>query len=164
MKVVIVNYGAGNCHEYGPQILYRAVKFVEKYDNDCVPEVLWHTITHAMRQENPEMLVLAAIEDNKVVGHMLTRIVNNDGTLIALITQLEIDQKQREGREQTMLDGIQLVYNFATLWGAKRVRGWARNKNVAKLFERFGFGPKDYVLMDRDLEVENGTEDSSNLD
>lgn len=156
MKVEIVNYGAGNCHKYGSQILYRAVKFAEKYDNDCVPEVLWHTITHNFGKQNPEMLVLAAIEDDKVVGHLLCRIVNNDGTLIALITQLEIDQKDREGREQTMLDGMGLVRDFATLWGAERVRCWARNEKVAKLFVRFGFEPKDYVLMDRALENKDG--------
>ena len=164
MKVEIVNYAAGNCHKYGSQILYRAVKFAEKYDSDCVPEVLWNTITYSLRQENPEMLVLAAIEDGKVAGHLLCRIVNNDGTLIALITQLEIDQKKREDREQTMLDGMGLVHNFAKLWGAKRVRCWARNEKVAILFERFGFKPKDYVLMDIGLEVEDGTEDSGIVD
>jgi hypothetical protein len=164
MNVKIVNYGTGNCHKYGSQILYRAVKFAEKYDNDCVPEVLWHTITHNLGKQNPEMLVLAAIEDNKVVGHLLCRIVNNDGTLIALITQLEIDREDREGREQTMLDGMGLVHDFAVLWGAERVRCWARNEKVAKLFERFGFEPKDYVLMDRGLEVKDGIETGSDVD
>ena len=164
MKVEIVSYGMGNCHKYGSQILYRAVRFAEKYDNDCVPEVLWHTITHNFGKKNPEMLILAAIENDKVVGHLLCRIINNDGTLIALITQLEIDKDDRGGREDTMLGGMDLVAEFATYWGAERVRCWARNEKVAKLFVRFGFEPKDYVLMDRGLEVEDGTEDSSNLD
>ena len=84
--------------------------------------------------------------------------------MIALITQLEIDKKDREGREETMLGGMGLVHDFATLWGAERVRCWARNEKVAKLFIRFGFEPKDYVLMDRGLEVEDGIETGSDMD
>lgn len=164
MKLEIISYAAGNCHKYGSQILYRAVRFAKKYDTDCVPEVLWHTITQSFVQKNPEMLVLAAVEKSKVVGHMLCRVINNDGTMIALITQLEIDDKKREGREQTMQDGIGIVHNFAKAWSCQRVRCWARDEKNAKLFERFGFKPKDYVLMDIGLEVEDGTENSSNLD
>lgn len=156
MKLEIVSYGAGNCHKYGPQILYRSVKFAEKYDSDCNPEVLWHTITQSFVKQNPDMLVLAAVEEEKVVGHLLCRIVNNDGMLIALITQLEIDSENRELREETMQDGMAVINNFAVAWGAERVRCWARDEKVAKLFERFGFKPKDYVLMDRGLEVEDG--------
>jgi len=156
MKLEIVSYGAGNCHKYGSQILFRAVKFAKTYDSDVDPEVLWHTITQSFVKQNPDMLILAAVEREKVVGHLLCRIVNNDGMLIALITQLDIDQKKRDGREETMQEGMAIIHNFAVAWGAQRVRCWAREEKVAKLFERFGFKPKDYVLMDRGLEVEDG--------
>ena len=155
MKLEIVNYGAGNCHQYGSQILYRAVRFAKKYDIDCVPETLFHTITHAFMAQNPEMLVLAAIERGKVVGHLLCRVINNDGTMICLITQLEIDEKYRNDRELTMMQGMEVIGQFASAWNCQRIRCWARDEKVAKLFERFGFKPKDYVLMDRPLEVEN---------
>jgi hypothetical protein len=55
-----------------------------------------------------------------------------------------------------MQDGMNTVHNFAKAWGAERVRCWARDEKNAKLFERFGFKPKDYVLMDIGLEVEDG--------
>jgi hypothetical protein len=156
MKLEVVNYAARNCHKYGSQILYRAVKFAEKYDSDCVPEILWHTITLEMAKQNPEMLVLAAVEDDKVAGHLLCRVINNDGTLICLVTQLEIDEEKRDGREDTMIGGMETIGQFAAAWKCERIRCWARNDKTAKLFERFGFKPKDYVLMDRPLEVENG--------
>jgi hypothetical protein len=164
MKLEVVSFGARNCHKYGAQVLYRATRFADKYDTDCDPEVLWHTITQSFVQQNPEMLVLAAVEGKKVVGHLLCRIINNDGTMIALITQLEIDSKKREGREETMADGMATVHTFAKAWGCQRVRCWARDEKVAKLFTRFGFKPKDYVLMDIGLEVEDGNETSSNVD
>ena len=164
MKLTVVSYGAGNCHKYGSQVLYRAVRFAEKYDADCLPEVLWHTITLEMAKQNPEMLALAAIENNKVVGHLLCRVINNDGTLICLITQLEMDKKKRDGREDTMIDGMEVIGQFAAAWKCQRIRCWARDEKVAKLFERFGFKPKDYVLMDRALEIEDGDETGSSLD
>ncbi|MHC4120584.1 MAG: hypothetical protein ACYSWO_24075 [Planctomycetota bacterium] len=156
MKLEVVSYGNSNCHKYGSQILYRSVRFAKKYDSDCVPEVLWHTITLEMAKQNPEMLALAAVENDKVVGHLLCRVINNDGTLICLITQLEIDKKYTEGREDTMIEGMDVIGQFAAVWGCQRVRCWARDDKTAKLFERFGFEPKDYVLMDRALEIEDG--------
>lgn len=156
MRLEIVSYAAGSCHKYGPQILYRAVKFAKQYDTDCVPEILFHTITLEMAKQNPEMLVLAAVENDKVVGHLLCRVINNDGTMICLITQLDIDKEHRDGREDTMIEGMETIGQFAAAWNCQRIRCWAREEKVAKLFERFGFKPKDYVLMDRPLEVENG--------
>ncbi|MHC4120798.1 MAG: hypothetical protein ACYSWO_25180, partial [Planctomycetota bacterium] len=87
--------------------------------------------------------------------------INNDGTLICLITQLEIDKELRDGREITMIDGMEVIGQFAAAWKCQRIRCWARNDKVAKLFERFGFEPKDYVLMDRALEIDNGEEEGS---
>jgi hypothetical protein len=156
MRLEIVNFCKNNCHKYGSQILYRAIRFAKKYDATCDPETLWHTITIEMAKQSAEMLVLAAVENGKVVGHLLCRIINNDGTLICLITQLEIDEKKRDNREEVMIEGMEIIEQFAEAWKCKRIRCWARDEKVAKLFERFGFEPKDYVLMDIGLEVEDG--------
>lgn len=156
MKVEIVNYAAGNCHVYGSQVLYRATKFVQENDLDSDPEILWHTITQNLVQQNPDMLVLAAVDGNKVFGHLLCRLVNMDGMIIALVTQLAIDRKERDGREETIRQGLELVHQFAVAGGAKRVRCWAMNEKLATIFTELGFKPKDYVLMDIGLEAENG--------
>jgi len=156
MELAVVNYANHNCHKYGSQVLYRAVKFAQENDLDSDPEVLWHVITNAMVDQGSDMLVLAAVEKNKVHGHLLVRIVNNDGMLIALITQLAIDIKERDGREETIQDGMAVIHNFAMSKNAKRVRCWAMNEKLVTMFTRFGFKPKDYVLMDIPLEVQNG--------
>jgi len=164
MELVIVSYANKNCNKYGSQVLYRAIKFARERDLDSDPEVLWHTITNGMVAQNSDMLVMAGLEDGKVIGHMIVRIVNNEGTLIALITQIEIDDDIRDGRDDVWEAGWPIIYQFARSKGATRVRCWAMNEKLAKLFTRFGFEPKDYVLMDIGLEVEDGTEDSSNVD
>jgi hypothetical protein len=156
MELKVVNFANRNCHIYGSQVLDRAVKFVEQYDVDADPEMLWHTITNSFVVQNPDMLVLAAVEGEEVYGHLLVRIVNNDGMLIALITQLAIDRDKRDGRETTIEQGLEVIHGFALSKGATRVRCWAMNEELAILFKRLGFEPKDYVLMDIALEVKDG--------
>lgn len=156
MDIKVVNYANKNCHIYGTAVLNRVIKFAEEHDLDSDPEVLWHTVTNEMVTQNPNMLILAGVENGKVAGHMLTRIVNNDGTLVALITQIEIDDDAREDRAEMWTTGWPIVENFARSRNAKRIRCWAMNEKLATLFKRFGFKPKSYVLMDIGLEANDG--------
>ena len=156
MELAIVNYANKNCHLYGPQVLDRAVEFVNEYDMDSDPEILWHTITNSFVAPDANMLVLAAVEDDVVHGHLIVRIVNNEGMLIALITQLAIDKMERDGREETIQAGMEVIHAYAISKGASRVRCWAMNEELAILFKRFGFEPKKYVLMDIPLEADDG--------
>ena len=156
MELAIVSYANRNCHIYGPQILDRAMDFVEMYDMDSDPEILWHTITNSFVSNDSDTMILAAVEDVVVHGHLIVRIVNNEGLLIALITQLAIDRMERDGREETIQAGMEVIHAFARSKGASRVRCWAMNEELAILFKRLGFEPKDYVLMDIALEAEDG--------
>jgi len=158
MELAVISYANKNCHKYGDQLLRRVIDFADKYDLDSDPEILWHTITNAMVVQNSDMLILGAVEDDVMHGHLLVRIVNNDGMLIALITQLAIDMDEREGREETIQAGMEVIHAFATSRGATRVRCWAMSEELAIMFKRFGFEPKDYVLMDIALEENNGEE------
>jgi len=156
MKVELVNFAARNCHEYGPALLYRAVKFSRDNDLDSDPETLYQTMAYEMMRENPDMIVLAAIERKKVVGHLLARVVNIDGTIMILVTQLEIDKKYRDGRQDTILNGFDIIKQFAASKETNKIRCWAMNENVAKIFERLGFKPKSHILMDAVMEEEDG--------
>ena len=152
MRVEIVSYAAGNCHKYAADIAKRAVNFSVNNHLDSDPEILYHVIQNGIVSQNSDMLVLAAIEDDKVVGHLITRIVQVDGTLFALITQLEIDKEYRDGRIETISNGLDIIKQFAASRGAKAVRCWAMNQKLAILFGRLGFVTKPYVMMDLNLE------------
>ena len=156
MELAIVSYANRNCHIYGPQILDRVMDFVNLYDMDSDPEILWHTITNSFVSNDSDTMVLAAVEDGVVHGHLVVRIVNNEGMLIALITQLAIDKMERDGREETIQAGMAVIHAFAKSKNATRVRCWAMNEELAIMFKRFGFEPKDYVLMDIALEADDG--------
>jgi len=160
MELAVVNYANRNCSDFGTQILDRAMRFAYDMELDGDPEILWHTITQEMVKQNPEMLILAAVDGGKVYGHMICRIVNDDGCLIGLVTQLAIDEEQREGREETIMKGMEVVYAFSRSRGATRVRCWAMNEKLAILFTKFGLKPKDYVLMDIALEAQDGEKES----
>jgi hypothetical protein len=131
--------------------LARAVRFARVNDISGNPEVLWHTLAYQMMCDNPDTLILAAVDGSKVYGHFIAKLLNYDGELIVMITQLEIDKKQRDNREETMRAGMAETIEWAKSLGATGVRCWAMNETLAKLFERFGLAPKDYVLMHLDI-------------
>jgi hypothetical protein len=68
-----------------------------------------------------------------------------------MVTQLQIDAKRREDREETMRQGWEKLDEWARAIGATKIRCWAMNEKVASLFERFGLEPKDYVLMETEV-------------
>jgi len=151
MELAIVNLANNNCHRYGSQVLARAVNFARANDISGDSEILWHTLAHQMMLDSPDTLILAAVEGNVVHGHFIARLLNFDGELKVMITQLAIDKPERDGREETMRAGMEKTIEWAKLVGATGVRCWAMTPLLAKLFKRFGLEAKDYVLMELDL-------------
>jgi len=152
MKLEVVHQRNRNCHKYGSQVLARAVRFVRANGISGDPDVIWGTLAVQMIMDNPTQLILAAVEDSgKVRGHFIARLLDFDGELQVMITQLEIDRDAREDREVVMQNGMAMTIEWAKSLGATTVRCWAMTPTLAKLFERFGLEPKDYVLMERDI-------------
>jgi len=148
MYAEIVHFAYNNCHTLGGPVLHRAAKFAVDNDLDSNPEILWHTLASQMAAQNPDTVVIAAVDGKKVAGHLVARAVNYDGNVSVMITQLQIDSKMREDREETMAMGWAKLEEWAKSINAKNIRCWAMNEKVANLFERFGLVDKGYVLME----------------
>jgi hypothetical protein len=148
MRTEIVHASNGNCHKYGSAVLHRAVRFAVQNELDSDPEILWHSMAQQMYANPPSMLMLAAIDGNKVRGHLLARLQEYDGSRSVFISHLQIDKNARENREGVIASGLEMIVNWAKSNGATSIRCWAMNEKVAGIFSALGFEPKDYVLME----------------
>jgi hypothetical protein len=160
MRAEIVHGSMGNCHKYGSAVLHRAVRFSIENDLDSDPEVLWHALAKDMWSAQPGSLLIAAIQDERVKGHLLARLNDYDGTRAVFITHLQIDSEAEEDRMQVMADGRDMFVKWGLENGATKIRCWAMNEKLGKLFQhpRFGMKPKDYVLMEASLDAEKPQE------
>lgn len=162
MKLEIVHCSAGNVARLGPQVIERAILFAETYDVLVDPQTLMANIAGQMYAQDGArwMLILAAVSteyQDAVVGHAIVELVNNHGRTTAVVSQLQVDKDQRVGREETIRSGMGVVWTWAKSMGATKIRAWALNEKLARLYESMrGFDRKPYVLVEADVDGDGG--------
>lgn len=81
-------------HRLIGQVLRRIREFAGKYDTDGVPSVVARDVEwdSAKDIKDQQYLVILAVRDLQVIGHLLCRIVNYYGNNYVYMQQFEIDE------------------------------------------------------------------------
>jgi hypothetical protein len=149
VKIETVHASYRNCHIYGAAALRRAVAFLGKHNLDPDPEVFWHYLANQMFQANPLALVVVAVEDGRVVGHLIAEVQDNYGFIIATVLQWEMDKGIHHMQKgKAIKEGWSILNGWAKMNNAKKIRGWAVNKDVAQMFEKLAFEDSGFTIMD----------------
>lgn len=131
------------------ELLKRVRDFCDRFDADAVGNVLARSVEFDYCRDTVEQqyFALLAVKEGQAVGHLLARIVNYDGSVLAYVHQWQMDRPAR-------LDDVQKQAAFAMVkrWakekGAKKVKAGAWTKRHARrLIEEFGFDSSRKLIM-----------------
>jgi hypothetical protein len=144
----IVHSSAGNCHQWGCDIIKRVVDFNTRTGLGADPTHVFAILSQQMVVDVPQILVQAIIDEERLVGHCVTICQDLFGERTAMIYQLEIDDDARNGREEMLRSGWDQISAWAEHAGCTSIRAWAQNKRLAEVFKRFGMDNKDFQFVE----------------
>lgn len=154
MKAVVVHVSQQNANKYGGDVIRRVVAFNSKNGLKAEPENIFAELSTQMYMTDPNTLCLACVDDDDCVrGHAVIHAQDMYGYRTAMIYHLAIDDDARDETRVEMLDqGWVLIEDWARLIGCKAIRAWAMNKQLSKIFSKYGLKPKEYVFMEKILD------------
>ncbi len=145
---VVVHKSVGTAYQYGVDVIDRVYDFCLKYDSDYSPNVYAAVVAENIFSQETNMLVLAAVLDDGVKGHLVASVESiYGGEPFVTISQCHIDGDiSSSGVVSEML---YTVVEWANNLGCKSVRCVARNAPVARLFKmKYGFEESGRVIME----------------
>lgn len=131
------------------QALTRIREFSEKYDGDADPVVFCREIQEDfIKQRDHEFFIVVAVEDGRVVGHMLARLESYYGRRYVFILQTDISGA---GLTPKQIDsGFDMLSNWAQDVSALGIRLAAITETHVRLFKKREFTVK-FTAMKRDF-------------
>ena len=128
---------------YVPQLLERVERFCRERQTDTDPGTLRKAIMQDFTADNPQMLVLIAIEGSEIKGHLLAVMCSWFGRKFSLAMQIECDRHVGDG---IMTAGWEQLKDWTTAQGGRKIKCEALTPALARLYRRFGLRNKRITL------------------
>lgn len=125
-------------HWFLGQVLKRIRKFCEEQPiADANPIILSREVERDFSNDRDhKFLILLAVRELKVIGHLLAERVDFYGIPYILITQFNLDERMTFEQEQV---GFKIISNWREEVGAKGIRATAVTPGLIMWYRRFGF-------------------------
>lgn len=132
-------------------MLERIEKFCDRFGSEADPNIFFEAIARSYFSETPDMLLFAAVQEGNIVAHALYTFENFYGHKYVNMMQYWVDEECKVSYQFK-----EMVFRDVAAWakeiGTDDVRIWARNEEVADLFEKvYGFERSEKVIMDTSL-------------
>jgi hypothetical protein len=131
-----------------PVFMDRIKAFSEAYESDMDYPLFAEYLHMSFIAQKPTALMIAEMEDDKVVGHMVAIAERWFGTPCVTVVQIQSDKAVSE---QVWTEAQSALQFFAVAHDAKFIQIAARNPALARLFGRRGF-KEGRILMKRPVE------------
>ena len=113
------------CWNLMPQALQRIKAFCSKYDTNSNPEKLAQSVQVNFASGNDGVLIMVAVTEWQVIGHLLVTMEEWLGRKFATIIQYECDRES--GIDTDILkSALGIVEDWARKQGARELHIWAR--------------------------------------
>jgi hypothetical protein len=150
MQLHLVHYSQ-NCPQLLRQLCERIELFCANYESDADRDILFEQVTKNYFDASPRMLFLVAEEDGKVVAHLVAQIEEYYGARYVSIIQYWRDKGIRIPDEMKA-DAFRQLIHWGKMMATDKVRIWARNEEVAQVFEKtYGFVRDKRIIMNASL-------------
>lgn len=150
MEVYLVHYSTDHPNLL-KRLLERIEQFCSRYESEANPDIFFEALTESYYSVSPGFLMFAGIEDGKMIGHAVYSMENFYGHKYVNMMQYWVDPDCKidyKFKEKVFRD----VKVWADEAGTDDVRIWARNEQVAELFEKvYGFERSEKVIMETSL-------------
>ncbi len=148
----IVAFSAGKpfCWSLMPSMLERIGKFCEAYCPDSLPSMLVSHIMKDFTSVQPAFFILGAIQDEELVGHLLTcvSVPPWSNQRRALVLQYEIDDDARAPMG-LLRAGLDLVVDFAKSHYCNKIIAETKTEKMTRLLTMcYGF-KRDMTQVER---------------
>lgn len=152
MKIIIVHASTPGARSYFRCALDRIVDFCRKYESEADPELMYSEVCRNFFLENPSMVVFVGLnERGAIVAHLLAAIEEYFGNRRVTVLQYWKDHGESIGLDQKA-EVLEAVAQWGQRCGATEMKIYARNEQVAQIFEKYGFKRDKKVIMNAPLE------------
>jgi len=128
-----------------PDIVDRAMKFIETYHAPTDPIWLSDLMFRAYINKTTDLIMMAGTtdDDTKVVAHLIGQMQYVGRDAYAFIVQVETD----EGSEEIMGKGFTIMDNWARIKQAKGFANMALSEPLMRLWKmKYGFKVRGYLM------------------
>lgn len=136
-----------------PELERRIRDFCVRHDTDLPADLLIRSVHASYIADVPNMLVILAIDDGQVIGHLLVDLADWGGRKVATIVQYALDGMVPI---EVLRKGLGLIEQWARGRGCQAVQVLAISEELARAYGRFYGFRRHRVLMRKRLDVDGG--------
>ena len=148
MRVEVVHGTRPESLKYLRPYLKRVLTFSQDIlESDADPDLLYIDLVANFLSENPQKLMMIVVDDqDKIVAHLLAAIEYYYG--YTYLTIMHFWKNHNVSLAEIYKgDAWEFVLRWGQANGAKKVRAFARNKYVARLFKKFGLNETGVTIV-----------------
>jgi hypothetical protein len=151
MELLRVHYSL-NGRGYLREFIRRVERFCEKYESESDLDVLFESITESYYSDRPGIICYLGVENGISVAHSMISLEQFFGH-----HYINMLQYWRDPSVKVPYKIKEMVFREIIKWGREMgiddMRIWARNEEVAQLFENvYGFERSEHIIMNASLE------------